>query len=82
MLVTSKVKMSDSEKKVDRKTFSISPKFYVVVVQNNGKEMYKKLCCTCMQSTKRSLEKEMSHYFKLYRCYSNSFNLSNVGNFC
>ena len=43
MLVTSKVKMSGSEKKVDRKTFSISPKFYVVVVQNNGKEMYKKI---------------------------------------
>ena len=22
-------------------------KFHVVVVQNNGKEMYKKMCCTC-----------------------------------
>ena len=22
-------------------------KFHVVVLQNNGKEMYKKLCCTC-----------------------------------
>ena len=22
-------------------------KFHVVVVENNGKEMYKKVCCTC-----------------------------------
>ena len=33
-----KVKMSGSEKKVNEKTW----KFHVVVVQNNGKEMYKK----------------------------------------
>ena len=25
----------------------MSGKFHVVVVQNNGKEMYKKVCCTC-----------------------------------
>ena len=43
-----KVKMSGSEKKVNKKTcdiFSIkrvAKKFHVVVVQNKGKEMYKK----------------------------------------
>ena len=59
---TSKVKMSDSEKKANRNAsnkifgehirhfFSIkcvTSKFYVVVVQNNGKEINKKVCCTC-----------------------------------
>ena len=53
----SKVKMSGSEKKkVNENTYDISSikrvtkkfwKFHVVVVQNNGKEMYKKVCCTC-----------------------------------
>ena len=39
-----KVKMSGSEKKGDRKKRKLRSfwKFYVVVVQNNGKEMYKK----------------------------------------
>ena len=43
-----KVKMSASEKKVNENTYDISSikrvtkKFHVVVVQNNGKEMYKK----------------------------------------
>ena len=59
----SKVKMSGSEKKkANRNTsnkifgehighlFSIkcvTRKFYAVVVQNNGKEINKKVCCTC-----------------------------------
>ena len=43
-------------KKVNRNAYNISSikqvlegfwKFLVVVVQNNGKEMYKKVCCTC-----------------------------------
>ena len=42
-----KVKMSGSEKKKNRSKFNIFPKFHVVVVQKNGKEMYKKVCCTC-----------------------------------
>ena len=51
-----KVKVSGSEKKVNENTYDISSikralrsvwKFHVVVVQNNGKEMYKKVCCTC-----------------------------------
>ena len=53
-----KVKMSGSEKKkVNENTYDISSikrvtkKFLEVsrsvVVQNNGKEMYKKVCCTC-----------------------------------
>ena len=53
-----KVKMSGSEKKVNENSYDISSikrvsnirsfwKLYVVVVQNNGKEMYKKVCCTC-----------------------------------
>ena len=49
-----KVKMSRSEKKVNENTYDISAKqrvtskkSHVVVVQNNGKEMYKKVCCTC-----------------------------------
>ena len=47
MLGATRVKMSDSEKKV-KNTYDISSikrvtrKFHVVVVQNNGKEMYKK----------------------------------------
>ena len=48
-----KEKMSGSEqKKVNENTYNISSvkslwKFHVVVVQNNGKEMRKKVCCTC-----------------------------------
>ena len=52
MLVAIKVKMSGSEKKkVNKNTYNISSikcvtrKFYVLVVQNNSKEMYKKVCC-------------------------------------
>ena len=45
---------SDSEnkkRKRTRTTFNsslkrVTRKFYVVVVQNNGKEVYKKVCCT------------------------------------
>ena len=54
MLAASKVKISVSEeKKVNRNAYNISSikrvlegfwKFLVVVVQNNGKEMYKKKC--------------------------------------
>ena len=56
MLAATKVKMSGSEKKSELdhiQTYNISPikcvtrKFYVVVVQNNSKEMYKKVCCMC-----------------------------------
>ena len=57
MLAASKVKISGSEEKeVNRKAYDISyikrvlegfGKFLVVVVQNSGKEMYKKVCCTC-----------------------------------
>ena len=45
--------MSGSEKKVNEKTYDISSiervtrsfwKFHLVVVRNNGKEMYKKRC--------------------------------------
>ena len=49
MLAATRVKMSDNEKKVNKNTYDISSrkrvtrKFLdVVVVQNNGKEMYKK----------------------------------------
>ena len=48
-----KVKMRGTEKEVNENTYDISSiervtkKFHVVVVQNNGKEMYKKVCCTC-----------------------------------
>ena len=53
-----KMKMSSSEKKSEREHVRHSSikcvtkirsfwKFHVVVVQNNGKEMYKKVCCTC-----------------------------------
>ena len=46
-----KKKMSRSEKKVKESTYDISSikkfqKFRVVVVQNNSKEIYKKVCCT------------------------------------
>ena len=39
-----KVKISGSEKKVNEKNLKLRSfwKFHVVVVQNNGKEMYKK----------------------------------------
>ena len=47
MLVACKVKMSGSEKKSARNTINIFPKFHVRVVQNNGKEMYKLVACTC-----------------------------------
>ena len=50
----SKLKMSGSEKIANRNTsnktfFSIKcvTEYRVVVVQNNGKEMYKKVCCMC-----------------------------------
>ena len=39
------------KKKVNKNTYNISSikcvtrKFYVLVVQNNSKEMYKKVCC-------------------------------------
>ena len=52
VLAATRVKISDSEKKVNKYTFDISSiklvarkyilKFHVAVVQNNGKEMYKK----------------------------------------
>ena len=47
-----KEKMSGSEKKVKENAFDVFSikKFLevrVVVVQNNGKDMYKKGCCTC-----------------------------------
>ena len=41
------------KKKVNENTYDISSikksfwRFHDVVVQNNGKEMYKKVCCTC-----------------------------------
>ena len=56
MLAVTKVKMSSSETKVNMNRYNISStksvsrkfwKFYVVVMQNNGKEMYKQVCCTC-----------------------------------
>ena len=49
MLAATRVKMNDNEKKkVNKNMYEISSakrvtrKFHVVVVQNNGKEMYKK----------------------------------------
>ena len=42
MLVATKVKISGSEKK-----WTTTRTTFVVVVQNNGKIMYKKVCCTC-----------------------------------
>ena len=56
MLAATRVKMSDSKKKVNKNTHDISSikrvtrnfwKFHVIVVQTNGKEMYKEVCCTC-----------------------------------
>ena len=58
MLAATKVKMSSSEKKKGEQVHGIQHflyktilgsiwKFHVVVVENKGKEMYKKLCCTC-----------------------------------
>ena len=53
MLAATWVKMSDSGKKVNKNAYDISfikgvaRKFFVVVVPSNGKEMYKKECCTC-----------------------------------
>ena len=55
MLVATKVKMSEGKKKQTNKQtetcniFTIkrlARKFRVVVMQNNGKELYKKGCCT------------------------------------
>ena len=62
MLATGRVKMGGSEEKSEQEhrqqfffvsTYDIelhkrvTRKFHVVVVQNNGKEMYKKMGCTC-----------------------------------
>ena len=59
MLAATKVKMSGSEKgeqdhiqRFLHKTCNSEVsgsfwKFHVVVVQNNGKEMHKKVCCRC-----------------------------------
>ena len=58
MRAATKMKMSGSEKIANRNTFNISSikrvtreflevSRYVVVVQNNFKEVYKKVCCTC-----------------------------------
>ena len=58
MLAATKVKMSGSEKtewtehkhflhKTRKQEAKHEKKFHVLVVQNNGKEMYKKVCCTC-----------------------------------
>ena len=58
---TSKVKMIGSEKKANKNTSNkifgeratfffhncLTRKFHVVVVQDNGKEMYRKGCCSC-----------------------------------
>ena len=50
MLAATKVKTSGSEKEANRNTYDISSvklvtrKFHV---QNNGNEMYKKVCCSC-----------------------------------
>ena len=44
-----KVIMSGSERKSEQENVRLRSfwKFHVVVVQNNGKETYKKVCCTC-----------------------------------
>ena len=63
MMATGMVKMGGSEEKSEQEhrqqNFFVSTydielhktcyyrKFHVVVVQNNGKEMYKKMGCTC-----------------------------------
>ena len=53
MLAATEVKMSGGEKKKKEPEHiqhflhkTCNWKFHVVVVQNNGKEMYKKVCCT------------------------------------
>ena len=53
MLAATKVKMSGGEKKSEPEHIqhflhkTCDWKFLVVVVQNNAKEMYKKVCCPC-----------------------------------
>ena len=53
MLAATKVKISGGEKKSEPKHIqhflhkTCSWKFHVVVGQNNGEKMYKKVCCTC-----------------------------------
>ena len=53
MLASTRVKMNDVKKKVNMDTYDIfsikwvTRKFHLVVVLNNGKQMYKKVCCTC-----------------------------------
>ena len=53
MLAATKVKMSGSEKTKWIRNTNISSikrvtrKFHVLVLRNNGKEMYKQVCCTC-----------------------------------
>ena len=51
MLAATEVKLSSSKKNSNRNTYDnssikrVTRKFHPVVVQNNGKEMYKKVCC-------------------------------------
>ena len=51
MLAATEVKISGSEEIASRNTYDVSPikrvtrKFHLVVLQNNGKEMCKKVCC-------------------------------------
>ena len=53
MLAATKVEMNGNEKKVNRNTYNTSSikrvtrKFHVVVVQNNGKEVYQKSVQSC-----------------------------------
>ena len=54
MLEATEVKMSGSDqKKANRNTYaifsikSVTRKFHVVVEQNNGKDIYQKVCCAC-----------------------------------
>ena len=42
-----KVNVNTYDISIKRVTKRIFWKFHVVVVQNNGKEMHKKVCCTC-----------------------------------
>ena len=50
MLAATEVKLCSSKKKANRNTYDnssikrVTRKFHPVVVQNNGKEMYKKKC--------------------------------------
>ena len=56
-LAATKVKMSGSEKRMNMNTYNIFSikrvtgkflaEFHVVAVKKPGKEMYKKVCCTC-----------------------------------